>query len=70
MKDRFNIDVRIFSEVTSVNSKEKKVTVKNKNGESYEESYDFPVLFPGASAISLNLIFSEEGKIFEAQSVE
>src|SRR5690554_6483999 len=39
--DRFNVDVRIFSEVTDVNPDKKEVTVKNvKTGEEYKENYD------------------------------
>ena len=38
---RFNLDVRINSEVIEGNGKEKKVKVKTKNGEEYEENFDF-----------------------------
>lgn len=69
MKDRFNIDVRIFSEVTSVNSKEKKVIVKTKNGESYEESYDFLVLSPGAKALRPNIPGIKNPKILTLRNV-
>lgn len=49
---RFNVDVRVQSEVLSVNSAEKAVTVKNHaTGETYTESYDALVLSPGASPI-------------------
>ncbi|NLZ48921.1 MAG: FAD-dependent oxidoreductase, partial [Clostridiales bacterium] len=41
MKRRFKIDVRINSEVISVNTEEKTVKVKTKDGEEYEESYDY-----------------------------
>ena len=46
----FNIDVRINSEVVHVDSKSKKVTIKNAEGE-YEESYDALVLSPGAKSM-------------------
>lgn len=46
---RFDIDVRIFSEVTRILRDEKKVLVHNiRSGETYEESYDYLVLCPGA----------------------
>ncbi len=49
-KNRFQIDVRILSEVIEVNTKEKKVVVQTEVGEKYEESYDYLVLSPGARA--------------------
>lgn len=49
-KNRFQIDVRVLSEVVGVNTKEKTVTIQTETGESYEESYDYLVLSPGARA--------------------
>ena len=47
--DRFNIEVRIHSEVTHLNPKKKTVTVKNlQTGQEYEEKYDKLILSPGA----------------------
>lgn len=49
MKARFNIDVRVKSEVLKINKEAKTVTVKDFNtGHSYEESYDILVLSPGS----------------------
>lgn len=49
---RFNVDVRNFSEVTSINRNEKTVSVKNlSTGESYSESYDKLILAMGAEPI-------------------
>ena len=46
---RFNIDVRVLSEVTSIDPDRKTVTVKDlKSGSEYEESYDKLLLAPGA----------------------
>lgn len=46
---RFNVDVRIFSEVVSVDGANKTVHVKNhKDGTEYDLSYDELVLSPGA----------------------
>lgn len=51
-KQRFNIDVRVLSEVISIDAAEKKVTVKDlTTGEMYEEMYDKLVLSPGAEPI-------------------
>ena len=52
MKNKFNIDVRIASEVTAIHVNDKKVSVKNlKTGEEYEETYDFLVIATGSSPI-------------------
>lgn len=52
MKQRFNLDIRNFSEVTKINRAEKTVDVTNlKTSEKYSESYDFLILSPGAKPI-------------------
>jgi len=52
LQDRFNIDVRIFNEVTDINPKQKQITVKNvKTNKTYTESYDKLVLCPGGQPI-------------------
>jgi NADPH-dependent 2,4-dienoyl-CoA reductase/sulfur reductase-like enzyme/rhodanese-related sulfurtransferase len=49
---RFRLDVRIASEVESINPSAKTILVKNElSGESYELSYDKLVLSPGASPV-------------------
>ena len=49
---RFNIDVRIGTEVTSISPEQKTVTAVNlQSGEEYTESYDKLVLSPGANPI-------------------
>jgi NADPH-dependent 2,4-dienoyl-CoA reductase/sulfur reductase-like enzyme/rhodanese-related sulfurtransferase len=49
---RFNVDVRVMSEVISINKQAKTVTVTNLlEGNSYEEEYDFLLLSPGAAPI-------------------
>lgn len=50
LKKRFNIDVRINSEVISVDSSNKKVVIKNNVGE-YTETFDYLVLAPGAKPL-------------------
>lgn len=55
MKDRFNIDVRVFSEVIEVDSENKKVRVNSKEKGLYHESYDYLVLSPGAKPITPNI---------------
>ncbi|HET6786106.1 MAG TPA: FAD-dependent oxidoreductase [Erysipelotrichaceae bacterium] len=52
MSERYNLDIRNFSEVIDINRKEKKITVrKTQTNEQYEESYDVLVLSPGAKPI-------------------
>ncbi|MBV1758832.1 MAG: FAD-dependent oxidoreductase [Dethiosulfatibacter sp.] len=52
MKARFNIDVRVNSEVLSIDRENKKVSVKNLvSGELYEESYDKLLLSPGSTPL-------------------
>lgn len=49
---RFNVDVRINSEVISINPLQKEVTVRNlSTAEEYTESYDRLVLSPGAEPV-------------------
>lgn len=49
---RFNVDVRVMSEVISINRQTKTVTVKNLiDNKDYNESYDFLLLSPGAAPI-------------------
>ncbi len=52
MADRFNIDVRVSSEVEKIDRENKTVSVRDlKSGRTYDESYDVLVLSPGASPI-------------------
>ncbi len=48
---RFNIDVRVNSEVTAINPTEKTITVTAPDGTTYTESYDKLLLSPGASPV-------------------
>ncbi len=51
-KSRFNVEVRIFSEVVAIDRQQKVLTVKNVlSGEEYKESYDKLLLSPGAAPI-------------------
>lgn len=52
MKERFNIDVRVNSEVIGIDRAAKEVKVKNlATGEEYRESYDKLILSPGAAPL-------------------
>lgn len=53
---RFNVDVRVLSEVISIQPAEKTVTVKHlEKGTTYIESYDKLVLSPGAEPVKPSL---------------
>ena len=50
MMEKFNLDIRIQTEVIAINTEAKTVTARNLvNGEQYEEPYDKLVLSPGAA---------------------
>lgn len=52
MKLRFNIDVRVCSEVIEIDAKKKELKIYDlKNGTRYKESYDTLLLSPGATPI-------------------
>ncbi len=52
MKARFNIDVRVNSEVLSIDKENKIVLIKNLiSGDTYEESYDKLLLSPGSTPL-------------------
>ena len=69
LKARFNLDVRVNSEVVGINGKDKKVKVKTKNGEEYEEIFDFLVLAPGAKSILPVVKGIENKKIFTLRNI-
>lgn len=49
---RFNVDVRVMSEVVSIDRHNKQVTIKNLlDGSEYIENYDFLLLSPGAGPV-------------------
>lgn len=50
MSERFNIDIRIKSEVTKIDREKKEVEVYA-GGRSYRESYDYLILSPGADPL-------------------
>ncbi|MDO4803331.1 MAG: FAD-dependent oxidoreductase [Lachnospiraceae bacterium] len=51
MKAKFNIDVRIRSEVTAINRDGKFVTIRKSDGSVYDESYDELVIATGSSPL-------------------
>lgn len=52
MSKKYNVDVRIDSEVISIDKENKKIQIKKvKTGETYEESYDTLVISTGSSPL-------------------
>jgi CoA-disulfide reductase len=66
---RFNIDVRINSEVIGVDVEKKTVKVKSKAKGIYEENFDYLVLSPGAKAIKPKIEGIESDKIFTVRNI-
>lgn len=67
---RFNVDVRVFNEVVSVNPSQKSVSVLNrKTGEPYTESYDKLILSPGSMPIVPNIEGSTGDRIFTLRNI-
>lgn len=51
MRERFNIDVRVKSEVTAIDRAHKQVRVKEREGREYTESYDRLLIATGSSPL-------------------
>lgn len=67
---RFNIDIRIKSEVTAIDLKSKTVTVLNRlTNESYTESYDKLIVSTGAEPIKPPMPGIDSSKIFSLRNV-
>ncbi|MBU3097822.1 MULTISPECIES: CoA-disulfide reductase [Clostridium] len=69
MNARFNIDVRNNSEVVAIDTSKKVVTVNSKTRGTYEESYDYLVLSPGAKAIKPNIEGINSKRIFTLRNI-
>lgn len=67
---RFNVDVRVDSEVVDIRANEKLVVVKPKHGKEYTESYDKLLLSPGARALVPPLEGINSTGIFTLRNVE
>lgn len=67
---RFNVDVRVFSEVVSIDRTAKTVLVKNhKTGDSYTESYDTLILSPGATPIKPDIAGINSDHVFTVRNI-
>lgn len=66
---RFNIDVRVNSEVTRIETDKKLVHVRTSDGREYTESYDKLLLSPGASPVHPPLPGIDSEGIFTLRNV-
>ena len=70
LKERYNLDVRVFTEVLSIYTDDKKVSVKNLQiGEIYLESYDKLLLSPGAEPIKPPFEGIDSDKIYTLRNI-
>lgn len=70
MKLRFNIDVRILSEVVRIDPDKKEVEVHDLDkGTTYRESYDKLILSPGAAPIKPNLPGLDANNVFTMRNI-
>ena len=70
LKERYNLDVRVFTEVLSIYTDEKKVSVKNlQTGEIYLENYDKLLLSPGAEPIKPPFEGIDSDKIYTLRNI-
>ena len=66
LSSKFNIDIRVKTEVISIERSVKKITVQNLDtGEIYEESYDKLVISTGAESFIPGIKGLTENKIHE-----
>ncbi|MEE0977991.1 MAG: FAD-dependent oxidoreductase [Muribaculaceae bacterium] len=66
---RFNVDVRVRSEVTAIDRARKCVTVRSADGSTYLESYDRLLLSPGATPVRPPLPGIDGAGIFTLRDV-
>ncbi|MBC8378135.1 MAG: FAD-dependent oxidoreductase [Planctomycetes bacterium] len=70
MTERFNIDVRVQSEVIRIDRDQKEVVVHNlQTGEEYTESYDALVLSPGAEPIRPPIPGADLKQVYTLRSI-
>lgn len=70
MKHRFNLDVRVMSEVIAIHPAEKTVEVyQHLTDERYQESYDYLILAPGATPLTPRIQGLEHPNVFTVRNV-
>lgn len=70
LRARFDIDVRIFSQIKAIHPAEKTVTVKDLvNGTTYEESYDSLIISPGANPVKPPVQGADHPRVFSLRNL-
>ncbi len=70
LKDRYNLDVRVFSEVIEIDRGNHEIVIKElETGRVYREKYDKLILAPGAAPARPPIAGIESEKIFTLRSV-
>lgn len=70
LNERYNLDVRVLTEVLSINKEEKTISVKNlQTEEIYTESYDKLLLSPGAEPIKPPFEGINSDKIYTLRNI-
>lgn len=67
---RFRIEVRVQNEVLAIHPQTKTLTIRNAEGQEYEESYDKLLLSPGANPVKPPLDGIHSEGIFTLRNVE
>ena len=67
---RFNVDVRVWNEVTAIDPEKKQVTVHNvQTGQDYTESYDELILSPGAAPLVPKMDGVDDPRVFTLRNI-
>ncbi|MDD4835428.1 MAG: CoA-disulfide reductase [Lutispora sp.] len=66
---KYNLDIRINSEVISIDTENKIAKVDSKDKGIYEESYDYIILSPGARPIKPNIPGINSNRIFSLRNI-
>jgi NADPH-dependent 2,4-dienoyl-CoA reductase/sulfur reductase-like enzyme len=70
LAERYNMDIRIFSEVASIDRKNKQVCVRQLlTGERYKESYDKLILAPGAAPVRPPIQGADPDVVFNLRNI-
>ncbi len=70
LKKRYRIDVRVFSNVTSIDRENKEITVKEtRTGNVYRERYDRLILSPGAEPLKPPIPGIDLGRVLSLRNI-
>jgi NADPH-dependent 2,4-dienoyl-CoA reductase/sulfur reductase-like enzyme/rhodanese-related sulfurtransferase len=70
LRDRYKIDVRVFSEVVKIDRIKKEVQIKDfSSGKTYNENYDKIILSPGAEPVKPPLPGIDSENIFRLRNI-